>query len=145
VDTGKRGGASAIIHLRKRADRFLQSELCGQKGCGAARLRLIGTDASVEFDFYTGDGARGPLRYAANGDAPVVSGAHSHFGGDEALALDFMGLMNGQKAGFRPGSPVNSAAVCLAGARSAQSGRPRTGFAVKGTETAFRAASLDLP
>ena len=51
------------------------------------------------------------------------SGAHSHFGGDEALALEFMGLMNGIKPESDLRAGLNSAATCLAAKRSSESGR----------------------
>ena len=50
------------------------------------------------------------------------SGAHSHFGGDESLALEFIALMDGKKPNSDLQAGLNSAAVCLAAKRSSESG-----------------------
>jgi len=93
-----------------------------KKGAARRGCRLIGTDASVEFDFYTGQVREDRYDTPQTVTHAFESGAHSHFGGDEALALDFMGLMDGKVPVSNLRAGLNSAAVCLAARRSAESG-----------------------
>lgn len=123
VDTGNEDGASAIFTCESGLLISYNQNFVAKKGAARRGCRLIGTDASVEFDFYTGEVREDRYDTPQTVTHRFAGGAHSHFGGDEALALDFMGLMNGQKPDSDLEAGLNSAAVCLAARRSAQSGR----------------------
>ena len=123
VDTGNEDGASAIFTLPGGAIISYNQNFVVKKGAARRGCRLIGTDASVEFDFYTGEIREDRYDMPQTVTHVFQSGAHSHFGGDEALALEFMGLMNGKKPESDLRAGLNSAAVCLAAKRSSESGR----------------------
>ena len=123
VDTGNEDGASAIFTLPSGAIVSYSQNFVAKKGAARRGCRLIGTDASVEFDFYTGEIREDRYDLPQTVTHTFQSGAHSHFGGDEALALEFMGLMDGKKPESDLRAGLNSAAVCLAAKRSSESGR----------------------
>lgn len=122
MDTGNEDGASAIFTLPSGAIVSYNQNFVVKKGAARRGCRLIGTDASVEFDFYTGEIREDRYDLPQTVMHTFQSGAHSHFGGDEALALEFMGLMNGKKPESDLLAGLNSAAVCLAAKRSSESG-----------------------
>ena len=123
VDTGNEDGASAIFTLPSGAIVSYSQNFVAKKGAARRGCRLIGTDASVEFDFYTGEIREDRYDLPQTVTHTFQSGAHSHFGGDEALALEFMGLMDGKKPESDLLAGLNSAAVCLAAKRSGESGK----------------------
>ena len=123
ADTGNEDGASAIFTLPGGAIVSYNQNFVVKKGAARRGCRLIGTSASVEFDFYTGEIREDRYDLPQTVLHTFQSGAHSHFGGDEALALEFMGLMNGKKPESDLLAGLNSAAVCLAARRSSESGR----------------------
>lgn len=94
---------------------FLVKNEAGRRGA-----RFIGTKASAEFDFYTGQ-----LR------VDYYGGRHSavhrlhypeglmHFGGDEALARDFMAVLEGADSAADLEQGLASAAACLAARKAA--------------------------
>ena len=123
VDTGNEDGASAIFTLPGGAIVSYSQNFVAKKGAARRGCRLIGTDASVEFDFYTGEIREDRYDLPQTVTHVFRADAHSHFGGDEALALEFMGLMNGKKPESDLLAGLNSAAVCLAAKRSSESGR----------------------
>jgi len=122
VDTGNEDGASAIFTYESGMIASYSQNFVVKKGAARRGCRLIGTDASVEFDFYTGQVREDRYDTPQTVTHAFESGAHSHFGGDEALALDFMGLMDGKVPVSNLRAGLNSAAVCLAARRSAESG-----------------------
>lgn len=122
VDTGNEDGASAIFTLPSGAIVSYNQNFVVKKGAARRGARLIGTDASVEFDFYSGEIREDRYDLPQTVTHTFQSGAHSHFGGDEALALEFLGLMDGKKPESDLLAGLNSAAVCLAAKRSSESG-----------------------
>ena len=123
VDTGNEDGASAIFTLPGGAIVSYSQNFVVKKGAARRGCRLIGTDASVEFDFYSGEVREDRYDLPETVTHSFAGGAHSHFGGDEALALEFIGLMEGTAPTSDLRAGLNSAAVCLAARRSAESGR----------------------
>lgn len=123
VDTGNEDGASAIFTLPDGAIVSYSQNFVVKKGAARRGCRLIGTDASVEFDFYTGEIREDRYDMPQTVTHVFRADAHSHFGGDEALALEFLALMHGEKPNSDLQAGLNSAAVCLAAKRSAESGR----------------------
>lgn len=123
VDTGNEDGASAIFTCESGLIISYSQNFVAKKGAARRGCRLIGTDASAEFDFYTGEVREDRYDTPQTVTHRFAGGAHSHFGGDEALALDFMGLMNGKEPDSDLAAGLDSAAVCLAARRSAQGGR----------------------
>lgn len=123
VDTGNEDQGSAIFTctsgvLISYNQIFTVKKSAARRGC-----RLIGTEGSVEFDFYTG--AIREDRYFT--PQTVEHQFHfpdgAHFGGDEMLALEFMALMDGKKPTSDLAAGLASAAACLAAKRSAEENR----------------------
>lgn len=120
VDTGNEDEASAIFTcsngiLISYNQIFTVKKSAVRRGC-----RLIGTEASIEFDFYTGviheDRYFSPQTVEHCFHFP--EGAH--FGGDEMLAQEFMALMSGKKPASDLSAGLASAAACLAAGKSAE-------------------------
>ena len=122
VDTGNEDGASAIFTMPDGALVSYNQNFVAKKGAARRGCRLIGTDASVEFDFYTGEIREDRYDMPQTVTHVFRADAHSHFGGDEALALEFLALMDGKKPNSDLQAGLNSAAVCLAARRSSESG-----------------------
>lgn len=125
-DTGNEDGASAIFTLPSGAIVSYNQNFVVKKGAARRGCRLIGTEASVEFDFYTGEIREDRYDMPQTVTHVFQSGAHSHFGGDESLALEFLALMEGKKPNSDLRAGLNSAAVCLAAKRSSESGLMET-------------------
>ena len=123
VDTGNEDGASAIMTYESGMIASYSQNFVVKKGAARRGCRLIGTDASVEFDFYTGEIREDRYDTPQTVNHVFRAGAHSHFGGDEALALEFLDLMDGKAPESDLEAGLRSAAVCLAAKRSAESGR----------------------
>lgn len=122
-DTGNEDGACAIFStecgtLISYSQNFTVKKNAGRRGC-----RIIGTEASVEFDFYSAeireDHYRSPHTVVHKFEYP----AGMHFGGDEMLALDFLRVLDGAPAQSDLTAGLVSAASCLAARESAQTGR----------------------
>jgi predicted dehydrogenase len=122
VDTGNEDGASAIFTCASGTLISYNQNFVVKKGAARRGCRLIGTNASIEFDFYTGEIREDRYDMPQTVTHVFQSGAHSHFGGDEALALEFLGLMNGKAPASNLKAGLDSAAVCLSAKRSAESG-----------------------
>jgi len=122
VDTGNEDGASAIFTYESGMIASYSQNFVVKKGAARRGCRLIGTDASVEFDFYTGEIREDRYDLPQTVTHVFRADAHSHFGGDEALALEFLGLMEGRTPESDLLAGLDSAAVCLAARRSARSG-----------------------
>ncbi len=95
---------------------FLVKGEAGRRGA-----RFIGTKASAEFDFYTAqlhidyyDG-----KHTATHQFHYPEGL-AHFGGDEALAREFMAVLDGKASDTDLEQGLASAAACLAAKKSAQ-------------------------
>lgn len=120
-DTGNEDNACAIFTcpsglLVSYNQSFVVKRSAARRGC-----RLVGTDGSAEFDFYTGEIRRDDYRVPQTVTHRIVS-TGNHFGGDERLALAFLAVMDGRPstAGLEDG--LASAACCLAARRSAETG-----------------------
>ena len=123
VDTGNEDEASAIFQTESGALISYSQNFMVKKGAGRRGCRLIGTEGSVEFDFYTGlirqDRYRTPQTVTHRFDFPPGM----HFGGDEQLAQDFLRVLDGAPAESDLQAGLDSAAICLAARRAAEEGR----------------------
>ena len=120
-DTGNEDMASAIFTCPSGAIITYSQNFIVKKGAARRGCRLIGTDGSAEFDFYTGV-IREDRYLTAETVTHTLAGGGAHFGGDERLALAFLRLMDGEAPESDLTAGLNSAAVCLAARASAESG-----------------------
>lgn len=122
-DTGNEDGAAMILTMESGMIVTYSQNFTVKKGAGRRGARLIGTDASAEFDFYTArireDRYLTPQTVTRQFRFPDGN----HFGGDEALALEFLRVMDGQPSRSDLADGLRSAAVCLAAREAAQEGR----------------------
>lgn len=123
VDTGNEDGASAIFTTGSGMLISYNQNFVVKKSAGRRGARLIGTEGSAEFDFYTAqirvDRYRSPQTITQQFNFP----AGMHFGGDEQLALDFMRVLEGGEAKSNLCAGLASAASCLAAKQADAEGR----------------------
>lgn len=124
VDTGNEDSASAIFTTASGVMISYNQCFLVKKSAARRGARFIGTDGAAEFDFNTGmireDRYLTPQTVVHQYDLKTGQ----HFGGDEALALDFMNVLNGERAKSDLNAGLISAADCLAAKRSAETGLP---------------------
>lgn len=114
VDTGNEDAASAIFTTESGMLLSYNQNFTVKKGAGRRGARLIGTEGSAEFDFYTGEIREDRYRTAQTVTHRFSPAAGMHFGGDEGLALDFLRVLNGEDAQSDLTAGLVSAASCLA-------------------------------
>lgn len=120
-DTGNEDEASVILTCKSGLIVSYNQNFMVKKGAGRRGCRLIGTQASVEFDFYTGV-VREDRYFTDETVTHTIGSGGMHFGGDERLAQKFLALMDGQAPESDLRAGLASAAVCLAARASARSG-----------------------
>lgn len=123
VDTGNMDVGSVIFTLDNGAlvsynQNFIVKKSAARRGC-----RILGTKASVEFDFYTGE-IRLDYYLANQTTATRFTTQGNHFGGDEALVYDFYRVMSNKGGECSMLDGIKSAAICLAAKQSSESGIP---------------------
>lgn len=123
VDTGNEDAASMILQTESGAlisynQIFMVKKSAARRGC-----RLIGTESSAEFDFNTGEIREDRYFTSQTVTHAFHFSAGQHFGGDEALALDFLNVLNGGKARSDLKAGLESAAICLSARDADQAGK----------------------
>lgn len=123
VDTGNMDVGSVIFTssngaLISYSQNFIVKKSAARRGC-----RILGTKASVEFDFYTGE-IRLDYYQANQMTVTRFTTQGSHFGGDEALVYDFYRIMSNKGGECSMLDGINSAAICLAAKQSSELGIP---------------------
>lgn len=118
VDTGNEDVASAIFTTESGLIISYNQNFTVKKSAGRRGCRLIGTKGSAEFDFYTATIRQDDYSNFQTIEHQFTFPAGAHFGGDERLALDFLGVLNGQPAQSDLNAGLASAAACL-GAKEA--------------------------
>ncbi|MDO5435795.1 MAG: Gfo/Idh/MocA family oxidoreductase [Clostridia bacterium] len=124
VDTGNEDTASAIFTTAGGVMINYSQCFLVKKGAARRGARFIGTDGAAEFDFNTGEIREDRYLTPQTVIHKYDFANGNHFGGDEALALDFVNVLNGKKAVSDLTAGLISAADCLAARRSAETGRP---------------------
>lgn len=123
VDTGNEDvatatflcGSGTIISYNQN---FIVKRQAARRGC-----RVIGTEGSAEFDFYTGTIRHDDYAFDQTSTCRITPTGGNHFGGDRRLAQDYVNLLNGGKPASDLAGGLRSAACCLAAARSAREQR----------------------
>lgn len=122
-DTGNEDGASVIFTTESGMLISYNQNFVVKKSAGRRGARLIGTEGSAEFDFYTAeirvDRYLSPQTVTHKFNFP----AGMHFGGDEMLALDFLRVLDGGEARSDLSAGLVSAASCLAARQADAEGR----------------------
>lgn len=123
-DTGNHDAASAIFTCDSGVIISYSQNFIVKKGAKRRGCRVIGTEGSVEFDFYTGQIRYDDYRSPRTVTHVFEAAGTNHFGGDERLALAFMDVLDGKPSSVPLQSGLDSAACCLAAQQSAQEHRP---------------------
>ncbi|HIU20371.1 MAG TPA: Gfo/Idh/MocA family oxidoreductase [Candidatus Limiplasma stercoravium] len=113
-DTGNEDGASAIFLTKSGALISYNQNFTVKKSAARRGARLIGTKASIEFDFYSAEIIEEHYLTPQSVRHQFHFPAGQHFGGDEALALDFVHVLEGGQAQSDLCAGLQSAACCLA-------------------------------
>ena len=122
-DTGNEDMASAIFTTQNGVlisynQNFIAKKSAARRGC-----RLIGTEGSAEFDFYTARIREDRYLTPDTVEHQFHFPNGNHFGGDEALALDFMRVLDGKPSQSDLTAGLESACACLTAREAAEKGR----------------------
>lgn len=121
VDTGNEDSGSVLVEYDTGMHVAYSQDFIARKGAGARGARLIGYKGTVQFDFRTGD-----VQVFHHNEAIVethhfITEGHGHFGGDNALVQNFIGVMEGTETSRTPlYEGVRSAQLCLCARKSAE-------------------------
>lgn len=123
VDTGNHDSASVLIRYESGMHAVYSQNFYSRKAAARRGVRLIGYDGTAEFDFYK-DEVNVFMHHTRRVENYKLEAAKlPHFGGDSALALNFIGVMEGKEKSATPLSMgISSALACLEAERSAASG-----------------------
>ncbi len=121
TDTGNEDAASAIFTCASGLIISYNQIFTVKKSAARRGCRIIGTNASIEFDFYTGLIREDRYFTPQTVEHSFHFKEGAHFGGDEMLALEFMALMDKVKPTSDLAAGLASAAACLAAKKSALS------------------------
>ncbi|MEG2020338.1 MAG: Gfo/Idh/MocA family oxidoreductase [Oscillospiraceae bacterium] len=122
-DTGNEDVASVIFTTQSGIIVSYNQNFIAKKSAARRGARLIGTEGSAEFDFYTGEIRED--RYLTPDTIThkfIFPAGAAHFGGDEKLALDFMSVLNGAPAKSNLYDGLAAAAACLAAKQADKAG-----------------------
>ena len=113
-DTGNEDTAAMLLQTESGALISYSQVFTVKKSAARRGARLIGTEGSAEFDFNTGEIREDRYLTSQTVTHSFHFGSGQHFGGDEALALDFLNVLSGRPAQSDLTAGLESAAICLA-------------------------------
>ena len=123
VDAGNEDVAAMVLQAESGTLITYSQVFMVKKGAARRGCRLVGTQGSAEFDFNSGIIREDRYDTPQTVTHTFDFGAGQHFGGDEALALDFLDVLDGKAARSDLKAGLESAAVCLAAREAASAGR----------------------
>lgn len=126
VDTGNHDSASILIRYETGMHAVYSQNFYSRKAAARRGARLIGYGGTVEFDWYK-DEVQVFMHGTPRVETYKLEAAKlPHFGGDSALARNFVGVMQGREKSATPLSMgISSALVCLEAQASSVSGEQR--------------------
>lgn len=122
-DTGNEDGASAIFTTESGMLISYNQNFVVKRSAGRRGARLIGTEGSAEFDFYTAEIRVSRYVFSQTVTHKFSAPTGMHFGGDAMLALDFLRVLDGGEAQSDLSAGLVSAASCLAARQADAEGR----------------------
>lgn len=122
TDTGNHDSASVLIRYETGMHAVYSQNFYSRKEAARRGARLIGYEGTVEFDWYR-DEVKVFMHSTPRVETYKLEAAKlPHFGGDSALALNFIGVMEGREKSATPLSMgIASALTCLEAERSSAS------------------------
>lgn len=121
VDTGNHDSGSVLIRYETGMHAVYSQNFYSRKGAARRGARLIGYKGTVEFDWYR-DEVNVFMHDTPRTETYKLEAAKlPHFGGDAALARNFVGVMKGEERSATPlAMGIASALMCLKAERSAK-------------------------
>lgn len=122
IDTGNHDSASVLIRYASGMHAVYSQNFYARKEAGRRGARLIGYKGTVEFDYYR-DEVKVFMHDSPRMETYKLEAAKlPHFGGDAALAVNFLGVMRGEERSATPlAMGISSALMCLMAERAAKS------------------------
>jgi len=124
VDTGNHDSGSVLIRYESGMHAVYSQNFYSRKSAALRGARLIGYEGTVEFDWYR-DEVKVYMHSSPRVENYKLEAAKlPHFGGDAALALNFIGVMQGKEKSLTPLSTgIESALMCLKAEEAAKTDR----------------------
>lgn len=120
VDTGNHDSATILMQYANGVHSFYTQNFVARKEAGTRCIRIIGYNATIEFDFSTSIIKLFHHHKNITETICVNVDGMNHFGGDKALAENFIEIMRKIKKSEAPLiSGIESARACLMAKRSA--------------------------
>ncbi len=120
VDTGNHDSASVLVRYENGLHAVYTQDFTARRGAAKRGARLIGFDATLEFDWITGDCVVYDHRDKQTARYHIDDSEQYHYGGDKALCENFMEIMDGKPSLATLRDGLLSARVCLCARRSAR-------------------------
>ncbi|MDD2709179.1 MAG: Gfo/Idh/MocA family oxidoreductase [Verrucomicrobiae bacterium] len=115
--------SSALVEFASGAHGVYTQVFFSRRDAAARGATVSGYHGTVGFDWYRNELKR-VRHHAPFTDTIKADGGMSHFGGDDELARDFIGLIRGKCKSRTPiETGIRSVHVCLAAKESAETGR----------------------
>lgn len=115
--------SSALVEFESGAQGVYTQVFFTRRDAGTRGATVSGYMGTVAFDWYTNK-MRRVRHHAPFSDEIGASGGMSHFGGDDALVRNFIGLIRGECQSRTPiEAGLNSVYACLAAKESSETGQ----------------------
>ncbi len=125
VDTGNEDSGSLLLEFDNGVHAAYTQNFVVRKDAGKRLFRVIGFEATLEFDFITGI-LKVFHHQRAETETRVFNGGSNHFGGDRYLMASFLEMLyEGKKPCATIEDGLLSALVCLRARQSSEEGRFR--------------------
>jgi len=125
-DTGNEDSGSVLIRYESGMHVAYSQNFFVRRDAGARGARFMGYKGTLEFDFFTGV-VRVFMHHAPRTETYEIKPGEGHFGGDSALADNFIRVMRGEAEPFpNLEDGLRSALLCLKAKASAETGTFQT-------------------
>lgn len=121
-DTGNEDSGSALIRYESGMHVSYSQNFFVRRAAGTRGARFMGYRGTLEFDFYSNE-IKVMLHHTPRVEKYQIDSGHGHFGGDAALAKNFVEMMRGNATSVSPlRDGLLSALMCLKARESAKTG-----------------------
>jgi len=120
VDTGNHDSGSVLVEYENGLHVVYSQNFITRKGAGKRGARLIGHKGTLEFDWQNST-VTVYHHFDNTTEKHTLTDNGNHFGGDDLLCKNFLGVMKGtEKSGSPLSEGILSAKLCLAAKKSAR-------------------------
>lgn len=122
VDTGNEDSGSALIRYESGMHVSYSQNFFARRKAGIRGARFLGYKGTVEFDFFTNT-IQVFMHHTPRVETYVIDPGKAHFGGDAALAENFINIIQGRASSISPlEDGLMSALTCIKAKLSAETG-----------------------